>query len=157
GVERRVASQRELAAHVRTRLSGREGRIGMFEISERDVPEQLVLTEQRHVRVDELPSWIGTAAGRLMESAQAYGGVAGPRLRIYHGEVSEDGDGPVEVCVPVDPAQEVGDDAPARREPAHREAYTRLIKAQVEYPQILSAYDAVAQWIGKNDRTGGGS
>jgi hypothetical protein len=35
-----------------------------------------------------------------------------------------------------------------RREPAHREAYVRITKAQVAYPQILSAYDAVAQWLG---------
>ena len=34
-----------------------------------------------------------------------------------------------------------------RVEPAHREAYTRIIKAQVAYPQILSAFDAVAQWV----------
>jgi effector-binding domain-containing protein len=34
-----------------------------------------------------------------------------------------------------------------RREPAHREAYVRLTKAQVEFPQILSAYDAVHQWL----------
>ena len=34
-----------------------------------------------------------------------------------------------------------------RCEPAHREAYVRIRKAQVEYPQILSAFDAVAQWL----------
>ena len=34
-----------------------------------------------------------------------------------------------------------------RREPAHREADLRLRKAQVEFPQILFAYDGVARWI----------
>ena len=38
-------------------------------------------------------------------------------------------------------------DAPSRREPAHREAFVRITKAQVQYPQILSAFDAVAQWL----------
>ena len=37
----RPASQRELAAHLRIRLSGREGGYEMYEILERDVPEQL--------------------------------------------------------------------------------------------------------------------
>jgi len=37
---------------------------------------------------------------------------------------------------------------PLRCEPAHREAYVRLVKAPVEYPPILSAYDAVAHWSG---------
>ena len=31
------------------------------------------------------------------------------------------------------------------------------VTAQVEYPQILSAYDAVAQWIGSEGRTSAGS
>ena len=35
----------------------------MFTIQQRDVPEQLVLTEQRHVKAAELPDWI-RAAGR---------------------------------------------------------------------------------------------
>ena len=34
-----------------------------------------------------------------------------------------------------------------RREPAHREAYVRLRKAQVAFPQILSAYDGVTAWV----------
>jgi effector-binding domain-containing protein len=75
---------------------------------------------------------------------------------VYHGEVNEDSDGPVEVCVPVGPAN--GDTAAAtRREPAHREAYVRITKAQVEYPQILSAYDAVAEWIGSHGHNVAGS
>ena len=34
-----------------------------------------------------------------------------------------------------------------RREPAHREVYVRLRKAQVAFPQILSAYDGVTGWV----------
>ena len=44
-------------------------------------------------------------------------------------------------------------DLPWRREPAHREAYTRLVKAQVAFPQILSAYDAVAAWTEREGET----
>ena len=40
-----------------------------------------------------------------------------------------------------------------RREPAHREAYVRLRKAQVEFPQILSAYDGLAGWAAARGRT----
>jgi hypothetical protein len=38
-----------------------------------------------------------------------------------------------------------------RFEPAHREAYVRLRKAQVAFPQILSAYDGVARWAAANN------
>ena len=156
-VERRIASQRELVAHLRIRLLGEEESYDMYEIHERDVPEQLVLTEQRHVRVPELGEWLPVAIGRLVESAKTHGDLDGPVLVIYHGEVNEDSDGPVEVCVPVDRAQEQTNEAPKRVEPAHREAYTRITKAQVEYPQILSAYDAVAQWIGSEGKKVTGS
>src|SRR5262249_39648581 len=39
-VEHRVAHQRELVAHLRIRLRGHEGSYDMYEIHERDVPEQ---------------------------------------------------------------------------------------------------------------------
>ena len=155
-VERRRASQRELVAHLRIRLSGEEGSFEMYEIHERDVPEQVVLTEQRHIRVQELDEWLPAAIGRLVETAEANGGIAAPVFVVYHGEVNEDSDGPVEVCVPVGSGVEAAGTA-IRREAAHREAYTRITKAQVEYPQILSAYDAVAGWIGSEGRTVAGS
>ena len=156
GVEHRIASQRALFAHLRIHLSGEEGSLDMYEIHERDVPEQLVLTEQRHVRVPELGDWLPTAIGRLVESAEDRGGLAGPVFVIYQGEVSEDSDGPDEVCVPVG-TRNGSRDTPMRLEPAHREAYVTITKAQVEYPQILSAYEAVDQWIRSEGRTVAGS
>jgi DNA-binding transcriptional MerR regulator len=156
-VERRVASQRELVAHLRIRLSGEEGSFDMYEVKEREVDEQLVLTEQRHIRVPELNEWLPVAIGRLNEVAEKRGGLAGDVFVVYHGEVSEDSDGPVEICVPVGIDQEESTDVPMRREPAHREAYVTITKAQVEYPQILSAYDAVAHWIAAQGRTVAGS
>jgi len=145
-VERRVASQRELVAHLIIRLSGDERNLGMFEVKQREVPEQLVLTEQRHIHVDELAGWLGTAMPRQGKLASELGGIVAPQFVVFHGEVNQDSDGPVEVCTPIDKGN--GDlDVPTRMEPAHREAYVRLRKAQVEYPQILSAYDAVAQWL----------
>jgi DNA-binding transcriptional MerR regulator len=146
-VERRVAFQRELAAHLRLRLQGDERRFGMFEVRERAVPEQLVLGEQRHVLPEALPGWFRAAMGRLLRQAQAHGGAVGPPFAIYHGEVNMDSDGPVELCVPVAPARSATPEAAMRAEPAHREAYVRLRKAQVLYPQILSAFDAVGHWL----------
>jgi hypothetical protein len=76
---------------------------------------------------------------------------------VYHGAVNEDSDGPVEVCIPVGVAADQAGDVAARREPAHREAYVRITKAQVAYPQILSAFDAVGEWIRSEGRTVEGS
>jgi len=106
------------------------------------------------VRVPELAEWLPVSIGRLVDVAQRHGGLAGPVFVIYHGEVNEDSDGPVEVCVPIG-AQTNGD--PTRYEAAHREAYTRITKAQVEFPQILSAYEAVEQWVRSENRSVAGS
>jgi DNA-binding transcriptional MerR regulator len=154
--ETRLASQRTLVAHLRIQLAGEEGSYDMYEIQERDVPEQVVLAEQRHVLVPDLPDWIAAAGTRLVDAADAHGGVAGPMFVIYHGEVSEDSDGPVEVCIPVRAEPSDGGDV-LRREPAHREAYVRITKADVDYPQILSAYQAVEQWLRSQERMPSGS
>lgn len=156
-VERRVAAQRELVAYLQIQLLGEERSYDMFEIHERDIPEQLLLSEQRHTTVDGLSNWIGETFGKHFQTAGPLGGVVGPTLAIYHGEVNEDSDGPVEVCAPIKPDTKVPDGMTTRIEPAHREAYTRIRKAQVEFPQILSAYDAVEQWIKTNGKTMTGS
>ncbi|MFG2042273.1 MerR family transcriptional regulator [Dactylosporangium sp. NPDC048998] len=145
--EYRVAARRELVGHLRIRLLGEEGSLEMYEVQVREVPEQTVLTEQRHVRVQDLPAWIDAAVGRLVKAAAGHGdGMAGPCFIIYHGEVNEESDGPVEICLPVAPDPNRALEAAVRVEPAHREAYTRITKAQVAFPQILSAFDAVRVW-----------
>lgn len=146
--EARFAAQRYLAAHVRGLVSGYEGGFTMSgTVHTREIPQQLVLTEQRHVTPEELPAWIGAATMRLIAAAEPAGGMAGPSFVVYHGEVNHDSDGPVEVCVPVDPAAAGKLSAPTRTEPAHREAYVRIAKAQVVFPQILSAFETVARWV----------
>lgn len=156
-VERRVASQRELMSHVTSRLLGQQRSLVLPDVLEREVPEQLVLTERRHVAVEQLPTWIGAAMARLVRFAQRYGGMVAAPFVVYHGEISEDSDGPAEACVPIDLGQASPAEAVMRREPAHREAYLRLRKAQVEFPQILSAYDGVAGWVSSRKLTVAGS
>ena len=156
-VERRLAAQRELLLHVLIELAGKERNFDMYEILERDIPEQFMLTEQRHTTVDGLQDWMDATFGRMWDIAPRFGGMTGPIVAIYHGEVNEDSDGPIEVCAPISPDGATKPDVPTRIEPAHREAYTRIRKSQVDFPQILDAYDAVDQWIKKNGKTMTGS
>lgn len=151
GVEQRIAMQRELAEHLRVRLSG-GGRAPMVDaVRIRAVPACVALSVRRHVPVTELAGWLGATMPRLAAAAGDHGGLRGPLFVIYHGEVNQDSDGPVEVCAPVDPAV-IADGRGCRREPARHEAYVRLRKAQVAYPQILSAFDAVAEWLDERGR-----
>ncbi|MFF3310052.1 MerR family transcriptional regulator [Streptomyces sp. NPDC002952] len=155
--EERFASQRTLAAYLRGRLSGRDSEMyGTFVVETVEVPERVVLTQTRHTLADELPAWIGASLGRLEEGARACGGVVAAPFVVYHSEVSQESDGPVESCVPV------ADEGAAREwaelhgrawgtrvrvEPARRLAYARITKAQVAYPQILAAFEAVEVWM----------
>ena len=150
--ERRMAGKRELLVHLLIGLAGRERTFDMYEVHERDVPEQAVVSEQRHTTVHGLTDWFDDCMPRLHGIATNNGGIAGPAFIIYHGEVNEESDGPVEVCVPIQGDRMGSIDASTRIEPAHREAYTRIRKAQVEFPQILDAYEAVEQWMAKNNR-----
>nr|WP_309248879.1 MerR family transcriptional regulator [Streptomyces sp. MNP-20] len=159
-VEERHAGQRTLAGYLRARLSGRSTTLyGNFEVETVEVPGTPVLCETRHLFNEELPPWIDAAVGRLERAAEEVcGGVTGSPFVIYHAEVTEESDGPAEACVPVADlaaarawvaAQGRGRDLTARTEPAHRLAYVRITKAQVAYPQIVAAFDAVEEWIAR--------
>ncbi|WP_037628095.1 MerR family transcriptional regulator [Streptomyces aureus] len=157
GAEARFASQRALADYLRGRLSGRSSEMyEKFAVETAEVPEQVVLTEKRHVLAPELPVWIPGSLGRLEGGAREAGGVAGPPFVTYHAEVSVESDGPAEACVPVvDEAaarawaerQGRATGAAVRVEPAHRIAFVRITKAQVAHPQILAAFEAVEHWV----------
>lgn len=156
-VDARHERQRALAEHLDNNLSTGKDDYPMVDIETRLVPEQLVLIEQAHVTAEKLPAWIGQALSRQHEQAARVGGAAGIPLVIYHGEVTEDSDGPVEACTPVDPARAAELEAPTRVEPAHREAYLSITKSQVRYPDIMAAYDAVESWIAQKGLTVAGS
>ncbi|EKX60675.1 transcriptional regulator, MerR family [Streptomyces ipomoeae 91-03] len=160
GAEERFASQRTLAAYLCGRLSGRKPGMnepyGKFTVETVDTAPQVVLTQSRHTLVDELPAWIGASLGRLEEGAAACGGITGAPFVVYHSEVSMESDGPAESCVPVADedaarawaiARGRAGGAEVRVEPARRLAYTRITKAQVAYPQIVAAFEAVERWI----------
>jgi hypothetical protein len=146
----RAQQQRNLARVLQNVLPGGKDRYPMYAIATRDVDEQTVLTEQRHVTADALPSFIMEAGARQHEALSQVGGPFAPSLVIYHGDVTEDSDGPVEVCSPLPPDVAASMAMPTRVEPSHREAFARITKAQVRYPDILSAYDAVETWAAQN-------
>lgn len=127
----------------------------MAEIQQRDVPEQFVLTEQRTIRSEDIKGWLSEAMDRQYKTARELGGPDGSFFVVYHGAFSQDApEVPVEVCLPIALDKEGALDVPARREPAHREAYLRLKKSQFENPsEIGIAFGQVAQWVAENRLT----
>jgi len=152
-IEKRIAEQRSLVTYLQQRLQGETRNDDMYDIKVREVEEQRVLTEKRVMTVEGLSDFIGGTLGTFFSEAESFGGVTAPTLVIFHGAVTEDNAAPVEVCAPVRHDAQVPEHLATRIEPAHREAYTRIRKSQVEFPQILDAYDAVDAWIQQNQET----
>ena len=156
-VEARVSAQRALAEYLRVRLSGRSFEMyGRFVVETVDIPEQVVITETRHILADELPAWIPASLKLLEEAAGKCGGVVGVPFVVYHAEASMDSRSAVESCVPVldetaartwVAARGRDRQTQVRMEPPRQLAFTRITKAQVAYPQILAAYEAVEAWM----------
>jgi DNA-binding transcriptional MerR regulator len=144
--ERRFAAQRQIAATLAPGVAMSDPPSSDFVVHERYVHEQLVLTEQRHVYLGQL-IWTQEATARLVAHADRCGGIAGQRFVIFHGLVSADSDGPVEVCVPVTHPPDDHAELAWRAEPAHHEAFIQVTKAHFEVPAILSVYDQLARSV----------
>jgi hypothetical protein len=133
------------------------------DIQTRDVPEQVVITEQRMVDQAGLESWLPGAMSRVLKAAgdAAAGTIDQPHLRrdhvpdepvfivIYEGNPNE-GETAVECCTPLRAGVRAPADAASRVIPAHREAYVRVPKVTVQSGQIGDVYLAIEQWIGSN-------
>ena len=127
----------------------------------RDVPEQVVITEQRMVDQAALESWLPGAMSRVHKAAgdAAAGTVGQPYsaartipdepvfIVIYEGNPNE-GETAVECCTPLQAGVPAPADAASRAIPAHREAYVRVTKSTVESGHIGDVYMAIEQWIG---------
>ncbi len=145
-VEAATAVKRRLVAYLERHLEGRGE--PMYAVDTRDVPEQVVATLTRNLTVGALPAFIEDSYGRLAKQLVEAGAERdGAFFVIYHGEVNDDSDGPVEVCVPFRGDVQPADDVGVRVEAAHREAATTITRAQVAFPAILDAYAAVESWI----------
>jgi DNA-binding transcriptional MerR regulator len=149
--ERRFAAQRQIAATVRPGVAASDPPGEQLPVKQRYVLEQLVLTEQRHVNLGQL-TWTREATARLVARADRCGGVAGERFVVFHGMVSADSDGPVEVCVPVTHLPDDPADLAWRVEPAHHEAFIEVTKIHFEVPAILSVYDQLGRWLSAQRR-----
>ncbi len=146
GVAEDHARRAAVVAHV-TRQSDERGTT-VYEVQTRDVPELKLLSAERRLTVAELSDFIADARREITDTLAAAGvPVAGPARVIYHGMVTEDSDGPVEVAVPFTGSVEPVGELRVRLQGARREAVTALSRDRAEFPGILGAYEAVSRWV----------
>lgn len=131
-----LAERRRVLDYVRRFIEEED----MFEVQVKQVPEVPYVSRSKRVRVAELEPFIVDTIKELWEANEP----VGHAFTLYHGEVNEEADGPVEVCVPVTEAE--------KRLPATEVAYAVAIGSQCRFPEIIGAYDAVAGWAKQSGR-----
>ncbi|WP_062383075.1 MerR family transcriptional regulator [Demequina iriomotensis] len=149
--ERRHDERRGIGRYL-TRQLRQQGTV--MDISTRSVPERTLAVIGRELYQPELEPFIMEAFSTLFRHAEARPGLraldttpAEPTYVIYHGPVTPDQSALVEACIVVSPDARPAEGVAIRLEPAHEEAYATLTRAEVEFPDILDAYDAVAEWV----------
>jgi len=125
----------------------------MDTIQFREVPERTVLREERRIFVDDLGAYRKEAVARMTEIAERTTTVTGPFIVVFHGEVSDTSDGPLEICVPIESSQGMDPaEVEFRSEPAHIEAFKKLTKEEAAWPRVRDAITTLHQWIVKESR-----
>ncbi|HUB38509.1 MAG TPA: MerR family transcriptional regulator [Streptosporangiaceae bacterium] len=154
-VESVMANRRALASYIQAKLTG--GEMPRYDIQTRSIPERKLLSVNRHLYASETDAFFDDAFARLRSAAPGVEGIAGCPFLIFYGEVSDDSDGPMELCRPVADAT-VGDSAPVmadvqlRVEPAHDEVFIRLAAKDLSWPAMAPAVDAIEAWAREQRR-----
>ncbi|MBV9379057.1 MAG: MerR family transcriptional regulator [Streptosporangiaceae bacterium] len=154
--EDRHAGRRDLAGYLIDRLNGKEP--VMYDVQVRDVPARSLLSLLWRAHEDEVMARVKDLMHRLHPVAAPPPGdpVSAPFV-VYHGEVSQDSDGPVEVCWPV-PSEQAAQiaaqfpDLALRTEPAHQEAFAQPEQALPGPAQLVPVLEGLFAWVAARHR-----
>jgi DNA-binding transcriptional MerR regulator len=156
-VESATADRRVLASYIQAKLTG--GDMPSYDITTRALPERTIVSISRHLHAKDTGAFFADAFGRLRSAAPGLEGISGCPYLIFYGEVSDDSDGPLELCRPVAhrPGQAPGTDVQVREEPAHQEAYIRVAMKDMGWPALAPAVDALEAWVRGQQREPAGA
>jgi DNA-binding transcriptional MerR regulator len=153
-IESATAERRVLVSYIQASLQG--GDMARYDIQTRTIPARKLVAITRHVHANEAGPFFSDAFARLRATGPGIEGIAGCPFVVYYGEVSDDSDGPVELCRPVtaDPADP---DLRARTEPSHEEVFIRVAMKDMGWPALAPAADALEAWIRERRRAPAGA
>ena len=122
-----------------------------FEVNIKSIAPQQVLSTTHHIKVNKLEETIRKSKDAMyaMLKEQKVEASA-PPFGIFHGAINEQEDGPLEICLPVNGQVKGRDDIQVKPLEGGDAACVMTLGAQTDFPTILGAYDAAADWIQKN-------
>jgi DNA-binding transcriptional MerR regulator len=165
--ERDLIDRRPVVDYLCSLLIGKESAMTTtadpaYDVVVRTMPQRAVLCAIRHVHAAQAGEVLGALLARMSRSGPGLSGIAGCPYSVFHGAVSEDSDGPVELVRPMvdlaaaeQAAARLGD-IQAHVDPEHDEAFVRLTMAQTGWPALLPVLDALQAHIIAAGRTPAG-
>ncbi len=150
------AQRRVLVSYIQATLKGEA--VPSYDIKTRAVPGRTLVTVIRHLHLSETDEFFADAFARLRGAGPGLDGIAGCPFVIFYGEVSEDSDGPLELCRPVANAPATGvpaaspGDLASRAEAAHDEVFIRLPAKDMTWSGTAPALDALEAWLRDSGR-----
>lgn len=121
-------------------------------VSSRDAPEQAFISRTVRTTAADLASHIERVSAALSQRAADAIDRSRPLVVVYHGEVSWESDGPIEVRIPV-----IDESTADGVEPAGSELFVDVPYGEVQFPTILRAFDAVRNAANHRTRRPSGS
>jgi len=110
--------------------------------------ERTVLSVIRRMHPQQMDDIITSTVGRLRQLAAAAGlTITGDPFGVFHGPITADSDGPLEIVLPVDGLADTNDDVRSYRLPGGMMANRLAEGSETSFPEILGLYDEVHSWI----------
>jgi DNA-binding transcriptional MerR regulator len=154
-VERQSVERRSLVVYLQAKLNGED--MPEVDVRIRHIPERKVAAISRHLYAKDTDRFFANSFLHLRAAGPGLEGIEGCPFLIFYGDVSEDSDGPLELCRPVrDVTAPLQESVQVRVEPAHDEVYVGLTKAQMNWPSMAPAMDAMEMWIRHEGRVSTG-
>jgi DNA-binding transcriptional MerR regulator len=153
--ESETVQRRALVCYIQATLRGEA--MNSYDIQTRSIPGRALVSVTRHLHLSEADEFFADSFARLHSAGPGIEGIAGCPFVVYYGEVSEDSDGPIELCRPVADAP-AAEGAPgqgglvSRTEAAHDEAFIRLPAKDLSWPAVAPALDALEAWLRSSNR-----
>jgi DNA-binding transcriptional MerR regulator len=122
-----------------------------FEVNVKTIAPQQVLSVTHHIKVNKLDKTIRESVETMYAMLKEQKAEASaPPFGIFHGAINEQEDGPLEICMPVDAQVRGNGDVQVKQFQGGEAACVMTIGPETDFPTILGAYDAAADWIQKN-------
>lgn len=148
--ERQMVQIKQQVSHFIHRIQQEKNPMSL-DVIVKKIATQQVLSMTCHIKVHQLDDTIRDSVAMMadMLKEQNLEATEAP-FGIFHGAINEEEDGPIEICLPANGTVKGSDSVQVKQLLGGDAACVMMVGEQTDFPAILGAYDAAADWINKN-------